>query len=62
MLVEGSSWRPEPDPDPGPGRSWSLPRVPWRPFYYAEWRVVDFLAAVLASRNSVSGMRRMARI
>ncbi len=32
MLVEGSSWRPEPDPDPGPGRSWSLPRVPWRPF------------------------------
>jgi hypothetical protein len=24
-------------------------RVPWRPFYYAEWRVVDFLAGALAA-------------
>ena len=22
-------------------------RVPWRPFYYAEWRVADFLAGTL---------------
>ena len=25
-------------------------RAPWRPFYYAEWRVADFLAAHLPSR------------
>ena len=26
-------------------------RVPWRPFYYAEWRVADFLAGALAAAD-----------
>jgi predicted alpha/beta-fold hydrolase len=24
--------------------------LPWRPFYYAEWRTTDFLAGKLATR------------
>jgi predicted alpha/beta-fold hydrolase len=30
-------------------------RVPWRPVYYAEWRVAEFLAGLFSQRSTVSG-------
>jgi predicted alpha/beta-fold hydrolase len=30
-------------------------RVPWRPVYYAEWRVAEFLASRFAERRALSG-------
>ena len=31
-------------------------RLPWRPFYYAEWRACEFLASVLAGPTPVSSL------
>lgn len=31
-------------------------RLPWRPFYYAEWRACEFLASVLAGRTPVGSL------
>ena len=29
-------------------------RVPWRPFYYAEWRACEFLSSALESANTLA--------
>jgi uncharacterized protein len=34
--------------------------VPWRPFYYAEWRATEFLAAALARAGEMAGTSRRA--
>jgi predicted alpha/beta-fold hydrolase len=34
--------------------------VPWRPFYYAEWRVAEFLSGALTSAREIAGGGRPA--
>ncbi len=34
--------------------------VPWRPFYYAEWRVAEFLSGALTSAHEIAGGGRPA--